>query len=62
MAAREVGYGVAIASYHPLLERRHLRPRPPPRFAEAYADQNERDDAALKTAVETGEVPAEFGL
>ena len=31
-------------------------------FAEAYADQNERDYAALKTAVEVGRVGAEFGL
>jgi hypothetical protein len=31
-------------------------------FAEAYADQNERDYTALKVAVETGRVPAEFGL
>ena len=32
------------------------------RFAESYADQNERDYAALKTAVEVGRVSAEFGL
>ena len=33
-----------------------------PRFAEAYADQNERDYAALKEAVDTGRVAAETGL
>jgi len=32
------------------------------RFAEAYADQNERDYAALKEAVDTGRVAAETGL
>jgi uncharacterized protein (DUF2252 family) len=32
------------------------------RFAEAYADQNERDYAALKQAVDTGLVMAEAGL
>ncbi len=31
-------------------------------FAELYADQNERDYAALKAAVESGRVKAEFGL
>jgi hypothetical protein len=31
-------------------------------FAEAYADQNERDYAALKQAVDTGLVAAESGL
>jgi hypothetical protein len=31
-------------------------------FAEAYADQNERDYAALKEAVESGRVNAESGL
>jgi hypothetical protein len=32
------------------------------RFAEAYADQNERDYAALKEAVDSGRVEAETGL
>jgi uncharacterized protein DUF2252 len=32
------------------------------RFAEAYADQNERDYGALKEAVESGRVKAETGL
>ena len=41
--------------------RRGLR-RAMARFAESYADQNERDYAALQAAVETGRVPAEFGL
>ena len=31
-------------------------------FAEAYADQNERDYAALKEAVDSGRVKAESGL
>ena len=53
------GDGVAIASY---LGAADTFDRAMARFAEAYADQNERDYAALKTAVETGRVPAEFGL
>ena len=32
------------------------------RFAETYADQNERDYAALKNAVDVGRVNAESGL
>jgi predicted alpha/beta hydrolase len=32
------------------------------RFAEAYADQNERDYAALEAAVKSGRVKAETGL
>jgi hypothetical protein len=31
-------------------------------FAEAYADQNERDYDALREAVASGRVPAETGL
>jgi uncharacterized protein (DUF2252 family) len=31
-------------------------------FAEAYADQNERDDAALKEAISTGRIQAEAGV
>jgi len=31
-------------------------------FAESYADQNERDYAALETAVESGRVKAEMGV
>jgi len=53
------GDGIAIASY---LGSTDSFDRAMARFAETYADQNERDYAALKTAVETGRVPAEFGL
>jgi hypothetical protein len=31
-------------------------------FAEAYADQNERDHAALVEAIDSGRVPAESGV
>jgi sugar/nucleoside kinase (ribokinase family) len=31
-------------------------------FAEAYADQNERDHAALAEAVKRGRIPAETGI
>jgi hypothetical protein len=31
-------------------------------FAEAYADQNERDYAALAQAVKTGRIEAETGI
>ena len=31
-------------------------------FAESYADQNERDYAALQAAVESGRVEAQAGL
>ncbi len=31
-------------------------------FAERYANQNEKDYAALKAAVDSGRVKAEFGL
>jgi hypothetical protein len=53
------GDGVAIASY---LGSGDTFDRAMASFAEAYADQNERDYDALKVAVETGRVPAEFGL
>jgi hypothetical protein len=53
------GDGVAISSY---LGSADTFDRAMARFAESYADQNERDYAALKVAVETGRVPAEFGL
>jgi uncharacterized protein (DUF2252 family) len=53
------GDGVAIASY---LGGADTFDRAMARFAELYADQNERDYAALKVACETGRVPAEFGL
>lgn len=53
------GDGVAIASY---LGGGDTFDRAMAKFAEAYADQNERDYSALKTAVEVGRVAAEFGL
>ncbi len=53
------GDGVAIASY---LGSGDTFDRALATFAETYADQNERDYAALKTAVEVGRVSAEFGL
>jgi hypothetical protein len=53
------GDGIAIASY---LGTSSSFDRAMALFAEAYADQNERDYTALKVAVETGRVPAEFGL
>jgi len=53
------GDGVAIASY---LGAGDTFERALARFAESYADQNERDYAALKTAVDVGRVGAEFGL
>ena len=53
------GDGVAIASY---LGAGDTFERALARFAESYADQNERDYAALKAAVEVGRVRAEFGL
>ena len=53
------GDGIAIASY---LGAGDTFDRALATFAEAYADQNDRDYAALKTAVEVGRVSAEFGL
>ena len=58
-AHARAGDGVAIAGY---LGAGDTFDRAMARFAEAYADQNEKDYAALKTAVETGRVGAEFGL
>ena len=58
-AHARAGDGVAIAGY---LGGGDTFDRAMARFAEAYADQNEKDYAALKTAVETGRVGAEFGL
>jgi hypothetical protein len=58
-AHARAGDGVAIASY---LGNGDTFDRAMVRFAESYADQNERDYAALKTAVEVGRVRAEFGL
>ena len=53
------GDGIAIASY---LGSGEVFDASMARFAESYADQNERDYAALQAAVQTGRVPAEFGL
>jgi uncharacterized protein (DUF2252 family) len=53
------GDGIAIGSY---LGSGDTFDRALATFAEAYADQNERDFEALKTAVEVGRVGAEFGL
>ena len=58
-AHARAGDGVAIGSY---LGGGDTFDRAMARFAEAYADQNEKDYAALKTAVEVGRVSAEFGL
>jgi uncharacterized protein (DUF2252 family) len=58
-AHARAGDGVAIASY---LGSGETFDRALATFAEAYADQNERDYAALKTAVDVGRVGAEFGL
>ncbi len=58
-AHARAGDGIAIASY---LGNGDTFDRSIARFAETYADQNERDYAALKTAVEVGRVHAEFGL
>ena len=53
------GDAVAIASY---LGSGEVFDRALASFAEAYADQNERDYASLKHAVESGRVTAETGL
>ena len=58
-AHTRAGDGIAIASY---LGQSDTFDRAIARFAETYADQNERDYAALKSAVDTGRVGAEFGL
>ena len=58
-AHTRAGDGIAIASY---LGGGDAFDRAMAIFAESYADQNERDYAALKTAVEVGRVSAEFGL
>jgi uncharacterized protein (DUF2252 family) len=58
-AHARAGDGVAIASY---LGNGDTFERAMAVFAESYADQNESDYAALKTAVEVGRVRAEIGL
>ncbi len=58
-AHARAGDGIAIASY---LGSGDTFDRSLATFAESYADQNDRDYAALKSAVEAGRVSAEFGL
>ena len=53
------GDSLAIASY---LGSSDAFERAVAAFAESYADQNERDYAALKVAVESGRVKAEMGV
>jgi hypothetical protein len=53
------GDRIAIASY---LGTRAVFDRAMVDFAEAYADQNERDYKALRAAVESGRIQAEMGL
>jgi thiamine monophosphate kinase len=53
------GDSIAIASY---LGSSDAFERAVAAFAESYADQNERDYAALKAAVESGRVKAEMGV
>ena len=53
------GDAIAIASY---LGTSDVFDRAMAAFAESYADQNERDYDALKQAVDSGRVKAEFGL
>jgi hypothetical protein len=58
-AHARAGDGVAIASY---LGAGDVFDKAMARFAVTYADQNERDYAALRNAVDLGRVAAEFGL
>ena len=58
-AHARAGDGVAIASY---LGAGDVFDKAMARFAVTYADQNERDCAALRNAVDLGRVAAEFGL
>ena len=53
------GDRIAIASY---LGKSDVFDRAIATFAEAYADQNEKDYEALKSAVESGRVTAQTGL
>jgi sugar/nucleoside kinase (ribokinase family) len=53
------GDRIAIASY---LGSNDVFDQAIARFAEAYADQNERDYEALQSAVSTGRVTAQTGL
>jgi thiamine monophosphate kinase len=58
-AHARAGDAVAIAAY---LGRSAAFERALSSFAEAYADQNERDYSALREAVASGRVQAETGL
>jgi hypothetical protein len=58
-AHARTGDRVAIASY---LGRGSVFDRAVADFAEAYADQNERDHAALDEAVRSGRLTAERGV
>ena len=58
-AHARAGDGVAIASY---LGQSQTFDRALARFAETYADQNERDYKTLTDAVKTGQLKAETGL
>ena len=53
------GDGIAIASY---LGNSDTFDRAIAAFAESYADQNERDYATLKRAVDSGEIKVETGV
>ena len=53
------GDAVAIAGY---LGSKTTFDRALADFAESYADQNERDYAALKAAADSGRIPVESGL
>ena len=53
------GDRVAIAAY---LGRRDTFDHAIADFSAAYADQNDRDHAALRTAIDTGRIPAHEGL
>ena len=56
---RAPGDAIAISSY---LGSRDAFDRAMSAFAEAYADQNERDYASLREAAASGRVAAETGL
>jgi hypothetical protein len=58
-AHARTGDRVAIAEYLGRSDRFDLAVAD---FAEAYADQNERDHAALVEAVKRGRIPAETGI
>jgi NAD(P)-dependent dehydrogenase (short-subunit alcohol dehydrogenase family) len=58
-AHARTGDRVAIAAY---LGQSDAFDRAVAEFAETYADQNERDHAALAEAVASGRVPAQLGI